>query len=88
MVSSALSANRALAALDWVVGHPGESFTLSELSRAIGVNVPSLMSVLKSLTDAGYLVRHPAGQKLRTRAGSAGGGPRNQRSTSGVRAPR
>jgi DNA-binding IclR family transcriptional regulator len=59
MVSSALSANRALAALDWVVGHTGESFTLSELSRAIGVNVPSLMSVLKSLTDAGYLIRHP-----------------------------
>jgi DNA-binding IclR family transcriptional regulator len=59
MVSSALSANRALAALDWVVGHTGESFTLSELSRAIGVNIPSLMSVLKSLTDAGYLIRHP-----------------------------
>jgi DNA-binding IclR family transcriptional regulator len=59
MVSSALSANRALAALDWVVGHTGESFTLSELSRALGINVPSLMSVLKSLTDAGYLIRHP-----------------------------
>jgi DNA-binding IclR family transcriptional regulator len=59
MVSSALSANRALATLDWVVSHTGESFTLSELSRAIGVNVPSLMSVLKSLTDAGYLIRHP-----------------------------
>jgi DNA-binding IclR family transcriptional regulator len=59
MVQSALAANRAVAVLDWIVGHPGESFTLSELSRAVDVNVPSLMSVLQSLTDAGYLARHP-----------------------------
>src|SRR5690242_8045783 len=59
MVRSALSANRALAVLDWIVGHPGEAFTLSELSRATGVNVPSAMAVLQSLTEAGYLARHP-----------------------------
>jgi DNA-binding IclR family transcriptional regulator len=59
MVRSALSANRTLAILDWVVGHPGEKFTLSELSRASGINIPSLMAVLQSLTDAGYLSRSP-----------------------------
>jgi DNA-binding IclR family transcriptional regulator len=58
MVASALSANRALAVLDWIVGHPGEAFSLSELSRALDINIPSLMSVLQSLTDAGYLTRH------------------------------
>lgn len=60
MVRSALSANRALAILDWIVGHPGDAFTLSEVSRATGVNIPSAMSVLQSLTEAGYLARHPA----------------------------
>lgn len=60
MVASALSANRALAVLDWIVGHPGEAFTLSELSRALDINIPSLMSVLQSLSDASYLTRHPA----------------------------
>jgi DNA-binding IclR family transcriptional regulator len=58
MVDSALSANRALATLDWFVGHPGQAFTLSELSRALAINIPSLMAVLKSLTDRGYLIRH------------------------------
>jgi DNA-binding IclR family transcriptional regulator len=58
MVRSALSANRALAVLDWIVSHPGERFTLSDLSRACGINVPSLMAVLQSLTDAGYLSRN------------------------------
>jgi DNA-binding IclR family transcriptional regulator len=60
MVRSALAANRALAILDWVVSHPGERFTLSELSRACGVNIPSLMAVLQSLVEAGYLARNPA----------------------------
>lgn len=60
MVRSALAANRALAILDWVAGHPGERFTLSELSRAVGVNIPSLMAVLQSLVEAGYLARDPA----------------------------
>lgn len=60
MVRSALSANRTLAILDWVVSHPGEKFTLSELSRASGINIPSLMAVLQSLTDVGYLSREPS----------------------------
>ena len=59
MVQSALAANRAVAILDWIVSHPGESFTLSELSRALSINIPSAMSVLQSLTDGAYLSRHP-----------------------------
>jgi DNA-binding IclR family transcriptional regulator len=59
MVRSALSANRAIAIIDWIVSHSDEVFTLSELSRALDINVPSAMSVLQSLTDAGYLLRQP-----------------------------
>lgn len=66
MVRSALAANRALAILDWMAGHPGERFTLSELSRAVGVNVPSLMAVLQSLVEAGYLARNPARKTYET----------------------
>src|SRR5581483_5064624 len=69
MVRSALAANRAVAVLDWIVGHPGEAFTLSELSRATAVNIPSLMAVLQSLTDSGYLTRHPTRKTFE--AGSA-----------------
>ncbi len=59
MVASALSANRSISVINWIVGHAGEAFSLSELSRALDINIPSLMSVLQSLTDAGYLDRHP-----------------------------
>lgn len=59
MVRPALSASRAVSILDWIVSHPGQSFTLSELSRATDINIPSAMAVLRALTDSGYLARHP-----------------------------
>jgi DNA-binding IclR family transcriptional regulator len=60
MARPALAATRALEILDWFASHPGDAFTLSELSRALDINASSTLSVLKSLTDGAYLVRHPS----------------------------
>ncbi|RII19422.1 IclR helix-turn-helix domain protein [Streptomyces sp. YIM 130001] len=59
MVRPALAASRALSVLDHFAAHPEQSYSLSELSKALDINLASLLSVLQSLTDAGYLVRHP-----------------------------
>lgn len=60
MVRPALAAVRAADILDHIAAHPGAPFTLSELSRALDINLASALSVLRALTDAGYLVRHPS----------------------------
>ncbi|MBC9718461.1 helix-turn-helix domain-containing protein [Streptomyces sp. TRM66268-LWL] len=59
MVRPALAAGRALAVLDYFAAHPEQSYTLSELSEALDINLASLLAVLRALTDAGYLARHP-----------------------------
>jgi DNA-binding IclR family transcriptional regulator len=56
---SARSATRAVAVLDYFTTNPQRAFTLSELATAVGASLSSLSSVLQSLMDAGYLVRHP-----------------------------
>ncbi|SDJ87558.1 DNA-binding transcriptional regulator, IclR family [Streptomyces indicus] len=45
--------------LDYFAAHPEQSYSLSELSEALDINLASLLSVLQALTDAGYLARHP-----------------------------
>ncbi|MEU8139231.1 IclR family transcriptional regulator [Streptodolium elevatio] len=59
MVRPALAASRAIEILNFFAAHPGGAFTLSELSASLGINLASALSVLQSLEDAGYLVRHP-----------------------------
>lgn len=59
MSAPALAAGRALAVLSYLTANPQRSFTLSELSAALDINMASLSSVLRAHTDAGYLVRHP-----------------------------
>lgn len=59
MVRPALAASRAVEILNFFAAHPGGAFTLSELSGSLGINLASALSVLQSLEDAGYLVRHP-----------------------------
>jgi DNA-binding IclR family transcriptional regulator len=59
MSAPALAASRAVATLNYFTANPQGTFTLSELSSALSVNMASLSAVLRSLTDAGYLVRHP-----------------------------
>ena len=63
MARPALSASRAVAALNFLAAHPGEEFTLSDIAGRLGINLASAHAVLGVLTDAGYLVRHP---RLRT----------------------
>lgn len=55
----ALAATRAAKLLNFLAAHPTEGFTLSELSERLGVNVASMHALLASLTEDGYLVRHP-----------------------------
>ncbi|HVW43882.1 MAG TPA: helix-turn-helix domain-containing protein [Amycolatopsis sp.] len=56
---SARSAVRAVAVLDYFTTHPTRPCTLSELAVEVGASPSSLTSVLRALTGAGYLVRHP-----------------------------
>jgi DNA-binding IclR family transcriptional regulator len=65
MARPALAAARTVAVLDFLAAHPTESFTLSELSRRLGINGASAHAVLTELTDAGYLVRHPQHKTFR-----------------------
>src|ERR1700722_18775611 len=40
--------------------HPGQPDSVTEISRALKINAASTLSVLAALTEAGYVVRHPA----------------------------
>ncbi|MGH9027303.1 MAG: IclR family transcriptional regulator [Acidimicrobiia bacterium] len=65
MARPALAAARTVAILDFLAAHPTESYTLSELSRRLGINGASAHAVLTELTDAGYLARHPQHKTFR-----------------------
>jgi DNA-binding IclR family transcriptional regulator len=65
MARPALAAARTVAILDFLAAHPTESYTLSELSRRLGINGASAHAVLTELTGAGYLVRHPGHKTYR-----------------------
>jgi len=55
----ALAASRAAHVIDYLSVHPGQSLSLTEISRALGINPASTLSILAALTDSGYVVRHP-----------------------------
>jgi DNA-binding IclR family transcriptional regulator len=57
MVRPAPAALRATQILDFLVAHPTQGFTLSQIARANDMNVATARTVLAVLTDAGYLVR-------------------------------
>jgi DNA-binding IclR family transcriptional regulator len=59
MVRPAPAAVRTVEALNFLAAHPSQPFTLSELSRRLGINMASLLAILQALSDAGYVVRHP-----------------------------
>jgi DNA-binding IclR family transcriptional regulator len=54
----ALSASRGIDIIDFLASFPESAFTMSEIARAISVNVASCHSILNELTDRGYLTRH------------------------------
>jgi len=53
-------AERVVAVLNFLTAHPDESFTLSELARRLDLNKATCHALLMTLTDAGYLLRHPS----------------------------
>jgi DNA-binding IclR family transcriptional regulator len=55
----ALSATRAIEVVNFLAAHPADSFTLSDLVDRLDINVASLHALLATLTDSGYLSRHP-----------------------------
>jgi DNA-binding IclR family transcriptional regulator len=56
MVRPAPAAFKATQILDFLIAHPSQSFTLSQIARANDMNVATARTVLAVLTDAGYLV--------------------------------
>ena len=51
--------NRAIMIIDFLAAHPTESFTLSELTEKLNISNGSAHRILKTLTEAKYLTRHP-----------------------------
>jgi DNA-binding IclR family transcriptional regulator len=45
--------------LDFLAAHPDERFTLSELARRLELNKATAHALLVTLSDNGYLLRHP-----------------------------
>ncbi len=60
MARPAPAVERTTAILDFLAAHPTEAWSLSELARRLDLNKATAHSLLSALTDAGYLVRHPA----------------------------
>jgi DNA-binding IclR family transcriptional regulator len=59
MARPALAATRAVALLNFLAAHGSEEFTLSDLAARLDINLASTHALLKALSDAGYVVRHP-----------------------------
>lgn len=50
---------RAMSVLSFLAARPSESFGLSELSRALEVDKATLLTIVRSLVDGGWLLQHP-----------------------------
>jgi DNA-binding IclR family transcriptional regulator len=59
MARGGLSATRALEIIDFLAARGTTPYTLSELSRELGINVASCHAILLSLVESGHLSRHP-----------------------------
>jgi len=57
MAKAALAASRAVEVIRHLTAHPELSFTLTELSAALGVSPASMSAVLRSLSETGFLTR-------------------------------
>jgi IclR helix-turn-helix domain len=54
-----------VALIDLMVERPNQNFTLAEISRRLGVHKQTCHSMLRTLTDAGWLVCHPSEKTYR-----------------------
>lgn len=59
MARPAPSAARTVALLDFLAAHPTERFGVSALARRLDTSKATLHALVATLTDAGYLLRHP-----------------------------
>ena len=59
MAGSAPAVARTVALLDFLAARPTEAFSLSELARRLDLNKSTTHALLTTLTDAGYVARHP-----------------------------
>jgi len=50
---------RVVAVLEYLTDRPDETFGLSELSRELDINKATLLTVVTTLIDAGWLLQHP-----------------------------
>ena len=57
--------------VDLMASRPEQAFTLAELTHRLGVHKQTCHSMLVSLTDAGWLVRHPTTESAPVAVGLA-----------------
>ena len=51
--------------LDYLTEHPDQAFGLTALSRALSMSKSTCLSVLKTLTETGYVMQHPTRRDYR-----------------------
>lgn len=56
---------RVVAVIDYLAAHPDESFGATALARILDISKSTCLAVLTTLTDAGYLIQHPARRDYR-----------------------
>jgi DNA-binding IclR family transcriptional regulator len=61
----ALAATRALDIVSFLTEHPNDAFTMAQLTRALRLNQGSAHAVLTTMTDQGFLTRHPEHRTFR-----------------------
>jgi len=61
----ALAATRALDIVSFLTEHPNEGFTMAQLTRALRLNQGSAHAILTTMTEQGFLVRHPEHRTFR-----------------------
>ena len=54
------SAARVVTVIDFLASRPGEAYGLSELARALGLSKATTHALCTTLTECGWLLRHPA----------------------------
>ena len=59
-MAGSASAERVVTMIDFLASRPGQSFGLSELARALGMSKATAHGVCSTLTESGWLLRHPA----------------------------
>jgi DNA-binding IclR family transcriptional regulator len=61
----ALAATRALDIVSFLTEHPSDAFTMAQLIRALRLNQGSAHAILSTMTEQGFLARHPEHRTFR-----------------------